>query len=216
MTEVFHRETRPVILDLYSGAGGCAAGYYRAGFDVIGVDSMPQPRYPFRFIRADAIATLERYGHLFDAIHASPPCQAYSNLRHMHGAKKYPMWIEPTRDALIALGKPYIIENVETAPLRKPITLCGAMFGLGVYRHRLFESNVPLIAPKHIEHTVPVADFGYVEEGKRVTVAGKLGNLAYVSRCMGINWMTRTEIAEAIPPAYTEYLGRQLLAYLGA
>lgn len=123
------------------------------------------------------------------------------------------MWIEPTREALKALGKPWIMENVENAPL-KGITLCGGMFGLGVYRHRLFESNVKLVTPKHVEHTIPVSEFGYVEEGKRVTVAGKLGNLPYVSRCMGIDWMTRTEIAEAIPPAYTEYLGHQLLAYL--
>lgn len=147
---------RPRLLDLFAGAGGAAMGYYRAGFDVVGVDIQPQPHYPFTFIQADALNPPVRLAD-FDAVHASPPCQGYSALAAMHPDRDYPMLIEPTREMLAKLGVPWIMENVEKAPmLRAPglfgvhgIRLCGTSFGLGargmeLRRHRLFESNLPL------------------------------------------------------------------------
>jgi DNA (cytosine-5)-methyltransferase 1 len=145
---------RPRILDLFCGAGGAGMGYHRAGFDVVGVDLAPQPHYPFEFSQSDALAWLDyplTLGLRFDAIHASPPCQAYSAMSACRPglADQYPDLVAPTRELLEATGLPYVIENVPRAPLRDPVTLCGHMFGLPLYRHRLFEANFPIDQPEH-------------------------------------------------------------------
>ncbi|MGD9827106.1 MAG: DNA cytosine methyltransferase [Hyphomicrobiaceae bacterium] len=218
--------TRPRLLDLFCGAGGAAMGYHRAGFEVIGVDVKPQPRYPFEFHQADAM-TYPLDG--FDAIHASPPCQGYSPLRHLPWLKdkEYPLLIEPVRERLLLVGVPYIIENSSRAPLDGG-WLCGLMFGLPLYRHRRFEANWPLLHPGHPRHQVVIGHGRMVNDRAKgslnngsakgawglqriVTVAGgqylkRDGELA-----MGIDWMTKDELSEAIPPAYTEYIGRRLM-----
>jgi DNA (cytosine-5)-methyltransferase 1 len=188
-------------------------GYSRAGFRIVGVDKWPQPRYPFEFVQGDAFTVLEKYGASFDIIHASPPCQAYTRARSIQKGT-HRDYVPELREWLLSLGKPYVIENVEGAPLIKPIVLCGSMFGLGVYRHRLFECSLPVRAPAHPPHRGKVAPLGYAVEGQRMTVAGHFINLPYASKCMGIDWMNREELAEAIPPAYTEYIGHQLMEQL--
>jgi DNA (cytosine-5)-methyltransferase 1 len=140
---------KPRLLDLFCGAGGVAVGYSRAGFEVIGVDLRPQPNFPFQFIQADALSMNAEFLASFDAIHASPPCQAYSDLaKRNRNGDKWPKLIEPVRGMLSETGLPYVIENVEGAPLRNPTVLCGTMFkGLRVIRHRLFESNFFIMSP---------------------------------------------------------------------
>lgn len=203
---------RPRLLDLFCGAGGAAMGYYRAGFDVVGVDIAPQPRYPFEFHQADAM-TYPLDG--FDAIHASPPCQRFTSLRSVFDSSKYEDLVEPTRDKLIASGLSWVIENVVGAPLRRDLTLCAAPFGLRSYRHRIFESNVPLRQPEHPRHVVRVNRRkknrrGHWDAGGFVTVVGDIGS--YVGpEAMGIDWMTGAELSQAIPPAYTEFIGKQLI-----
>jgi DNA (cytosine-5)-methyltransferase 1 len=219
------RAAKSRLLDLFSGAGGAAMGYHRSGFDVVGVDIHPQPRYPFDFEEGDAIVWLEDWLSVqaeigFDAIHASPPCQNYSR---MHGSTG-PDLIGPTRELLEATGLPYVIENVEGAPLHEPRLLCGSMFDLDVERHRLFETNWPL--PDHdwpCRHGIWAPRFDVQDHGKRyksrvVPVYGSGGGKAaeHWPAAMGIDWMTRSELAEAIPPAYTEHIGRFLLEHLEA
>jgi DNA (cytosine-5)-methyltransferase 1 len=151
---------KPRVLDLFCGAGGASMGYHRAGFEVVGVDLVPQPHYPFVFVQADAL-TYPLDG--FEVVVASPPCPGYSRATAFHrGARaKHPLLIEPIRERFKAQGVPYVIENVEGAPLLHPILLCGTMFGLRSIRHRLFESNVPLLQPHHpdlcTEHLVKCA-----------------------------------------------------------
>ena len=142
------------LLDLFCCAGGAAKGYSDAGFEVVGVDINPQPNYPFEFIQADVLNMDIGFLQDFDAIHASPPCQSYSDLaKRNRNADAHPRLIEPVREMLDKSGRPYVIENVEGAPLQNPIVLCGTMFkGLRVIRHRLFEANFPLVAPEHIPH----------------------------------------------------------------
>lgn len=207
---------RPRLLDLFCCAGGASVGYYRAGFDVFGVDIDPQPNYPFPFIQADAIAFLEFPLVGFQAIHASPPCQRFSNMSHCRPglAQQYEDYISATRAGLERTGLPYVIENVPRAPLENPITLCGHMFGLELYRHRLFESNVPLIAPGHPEHTLPASKAGHWTPGTVMSVAGHAAPVAKAREVMGIDWTTREELSEAIPPAYTEYVGAQVLTHI--
>ena len=214
---------RPSLLDLFSGAGGAARGYQKAGFCVLGIDVKPQPRYAgCRFHQADALEYLAEHGREFDAIHASPPCQGFSiaSIVHRNRGKKYADLIPPVRSALQKTGKIYVIENVPRAPLIDPVVLCGTMFGLGVFRHRLFESNRLIFVPEHYPHD------GKIGNGKYYSVAGRSGrwkcwgvvhrNVSKGSvrqwrQAMGIDWMTGKEIAQAIPPAYTEFIGRQLL-----
>lgn len=210
-------------LDLFSGAGGCSVGYHRAGFEMTGVDHRPMPRYPYEFIQADALEYVAEHGHEYDFIHCSPPCQGYSRMRHLPWLKDrvYPMLIDATRAALEATGKPWVIENVEDAPLRSGITLCGASFGLKVYRHRRFESNILLLAPPHRphQHTIGhghlintrMSGSGVGENGF-VTVAGHRYPFAAGCAAMGIDWMTKAELNQSIPPPFTEYVGRQLIA----
>ena len=214
---------KPRLLDLFCGAGGAALGYARAGFEVIGVDVEYQPNYPFTFMQGDALDMWPRGYEGFDAIHASPPCQGYSDLRHRTGVE-YPRLIGPTRQLLRRLGLPYVIENVEGAPLREPITLCGTMFpGRRVLRHRLFESSVPLVTPAHPEkhplvftHDKRKGHYGRLDQDTAFVQVTGGGNcsLANARAAMGIDWMNKAEINEAIPPAYTEFIGGQLLAAL--
>jgi DNA (cytosine-5)-methyltransferase 1 len=219
--------SKPRLLDLFCGAGGAAMGYHRAGFEVVGVDIIPQPHYPFAFEQMDALTYLawvaDRVYHGFrdfDAIHASPPCQAYSALNGLT-TNEYPRLIEPVRTLLVRSGLPYVIENVVGAPLVNPIRLCGSSFGLGVRRHRLFEmSDPPALVPTCAHYLQPepldVTGTGGPSTKPRTAPGGGLSrkpsSMAQASAAMGINWMTRPEISEAIPPAYTEWIGRQLLA----
>lgn len=207
------------LLDLFCGAGGAGTGYHRAGFDVTGVDIKPQPRFPFSFVQADALEYLRECGHCFDIIHASPPCQFYSGMKGFVYVKDgHPQLIEPIRELLKASGKPYVIENVERAPLIDCITLCGVMFGLKVYRHRKFESNLLLMQPPHPKHPeiMPplgsgISASGYVSIGSG-GIRGVKGAHKLRSDAMGIDWMNRYELSESIPPAFTEYIGRQLIS----
>ena len=206
--------SKPQLLDLFCGAGGAAMGYHHAGFEVVGVDINPQPRYPFRFIQADAFEMVRRFAA--DAIHASPPCQAYSYMANCRPglAKKYEALVALTRVVLQASGTPWVIENVPGAPLIDPIVLCGTMFGRELYRHRLFEASFPLIEPVHFEHMLPASKAGHWRPGTVMSVAGHFAPVTKAREIMGIDWMTRDELAEAIPPAYTEYIGRQLMEVL--
>ena len=201
---------KPRLLDLFCGAGGAAMGYARAGFEVVGVDIAPQPRYPFAFVQADAMTfPLDGY----DAIHASPPCQKYSAATR-HLAKDTPMLIEPLRERLVANGLPYVIENTPGAPLLNPATLCGLSFGLKVKRHRLFETSILMLVPPCPSHKQDYfVIFGHeVRDRHHGHTAGRKNNLAAGRIAMGIDWMNRGELSESIPPAYTEYIGRALMA----
>lgn len=203
------------MLDLCCGAGGAAVGYNRAGFsEIVGVDIDAQPRYPFEFWQRDAMTMTYEEILSFDFIHASPPCQQYSRgsvLARKQG-KVYPDLIDPVRRMLVASGKPYVIENVVGAPVRPDICLCGTMFGLGVLRHRYFETNLP------IKQTLTCQHDGTVIDGDYVTVAGNGGHggkkFADWKRAMQIDWMTKVELKESIPPAFTEWIGREALLIL--
>jgi DNA (cytosine-5)-methyltransferase 1 len=222
---------RPRLLDLFCGQGGAAAGYAAAGFIVVGVDNRPQPRYPFAHVEADALEYVRRWGWRYDVIHASPPCQAHSITKHTHKVA-HPDLVAATREALQEVGRTWVIENVVGAPLRDPLTLCGTMFDLTAYdppyddlvylrRHRLFESSTDLTAPgkclcaernragmqcagsygagsKDRHHARHVRHGGYTPSGD-------------VRRALlGTPWMTIRGCDQAIPPAYTCHLGRQL------
>jgi DNA (cytosine-5)-methyltransferase 1 len=258
---------RPRLLDLFSGAGGAAMGYHRAGFDVVGVDNRPMLRYPFEFIQADALAFLEKHHRGFDAIHASPPCQAFCSLRHLPHSKEHVDLVAPTRALLQDTGKPYVIENVPGAPLISPVLLCGTMFGLctrcgaELRRHRHFEPNWLLMSGLSCRHglcpctvsvhghsggsssrdstpvtsahgdkardrrTIGVYGTGQPMLGARtITVTGSTPqqNVVHnrIRQCfpvsaareaMGIDWMVMKELSQAIPPAYTAFIGRQLM-----
>ena len=211
--------SRPLLLDLFCGAGGCSVGYQRAGFDVVGVDINPQPNYPFPFHQADALDFVRDYGLHFDAIHASPPCQHYSLMQYTNGTKRdnHPALLDPVREILQRIGLPYVIENVVGAPMRYPITLCGEMFGLGVIRHRLFESNLLLLQPSHPAHRGNTRAYrhGRMYTGPYFAVygtGGERGTLQEWRDAMDMPWCkTKQEIAEAIPPAYTQFIGEQLI-----
>ena len=211
-------------------------GYHRAGFDVVGVDIAPQPRYPFPFVCMDALEAMRvlltggfitdnqggRNWYLADfvAVHGSPPCQGYSSMRFVTG-KSYPKLIASTREALIATGKPYVIENVEGAKseMGNPFMLCGTMFGLKTIRHRLFECYPPVyFAPASCKHYLKTQKQGRLPhpDNHFITVTGHFPGQEFARRAMGIDWMTRDGLAEAIPPAYTEYIGAHLLQHLAA
>lgn len=215
---------KPRLLDLFCCAGGAGVGYSQAGFEVVGVDIKPQPNYPLPFIQADALGLDPKFIGSFDAVHASPPCQAYSDLAKRNGnADKWPRLIEPIRDMLIRSGLLYVIENVSGAPLLNAVVLCGTMFpALRVLRHRLFEANFEIVPPPHKRHPkVHTFDrrkshFGKTDEWKDFVQVTGGGNctLAAAREAMGINWMTKSEINESIPPAYTLFVGWQLLRHL--
>lgn len=198
---------RPRLLDLFCGAGGTAMGYHRAGFEVVGVDVVPQPRYPFEFHQADAL-TFPLAG--FDAIHASPPCQAFTNARVIHG-REHADLLTPARTLLMRQSAPWVIENVPGAPMRKDLVLCGSQFGLGtnngiLIRHRWFEFGFPFYA------LVPPCQ----HRGPTISVFGHGGHIYHGvddwREVMGIDWMTRDELAQAIPPAMAEFVGGYLMA----
>jgi DNA (cytosine-5)-methyltransferase 1 len=214
----------PRILDLFCGAGGCSVGYARAGFEVVGVDIVPQPNYPFELYEADALSTL-RDAHQdwlddFDAIHASPPCQAYtqSALSQRNAGKVYPDLLAETRDLLEQTGLPWVIENVPGAPMRPDFKLCGCQVGLELRRERWFETSwhgFQMATPHHHPHAVP----SVVGHGTPSWVREQLGykpTIADYRASMGIDWMNRNELSQAIPPAYTELIGAQLLDHLRA
>ncbi len=219
---------RPLLLDLFCGAGGAAMGYFRAGFEVVGIDIKRQPHYPFAFRQGDAMQPsdwLEALnGRWPDAIHASPPCQRYSDLAKRNGnGHEHPDLIEPVRGLLQASGAAWVIENVDGAPLIDPMVLCGTEFpSLRVLRHRLFESNVGLEGLDHQPHPLVYtrdkrkAHYGQLDEMTAFVSVNGGGNCSVVSArdAMGIDWMTKDELNEAIPPAYTEFVGEQLLGHL--
>lgn len=198
-------------------------GYHRVGFEVVGVDIKPQPNYPFEFHQDDALEFVRRYWGLFEAVHASPPCQKYSMLKTLQDVSKYPDLIGPTREYLQEKSLLYVIENVVGSPLIDPVILCGSMFGLGVAelqlrRHRLFETNFPLPQPecKHSGKTIAVYGGGPTKK-ERKSGGGRpyKGTISEKKEAMGIDWMITKEINQAVPPAYTEYIGQYLLDYLG-
>jgi len=219
--------TRPRLLDLFCGAGGASVGYHRAGFDVVGVDIRFQREYPFEVYQADAL-TFPLDG--FDAIHASPPCQAHSSLRSIEATRSrlfpiHPDLIAPTRARLATVGVPTVIENVPGAPIRADICLCGSMFGLGAVcrdgeyrqlrRHRIFEAAgwVPGLALRCSHHGQAVGVYGHGggrPETTRLRKKEYLGVLAECQAAMGIDWARGSGLREAIPPAYTEAIGHQL------
>lgn len=204
--------SRPRLLDLFAGAGGAARGYQQAGFHVTGVDIVDQPRYAGdEFHQADAMTwPLDGY----DAIHASPPCQAYTTGGRAAKDGRHPDLLPTIRQRLATTGTPYVIENVPGAPMRADIILCGSMFGLPVRRHRWFETNIGL-PPWTLgcNHSQPVTGVYGHPHGDAGAWPGMLpSTLATWSTAMGIEWMTVAELTNAIPPAYTEWIGHQLLA----
>lgn len=209
------------LLDLFCGVGGASVGYHQAGFEVYGVDLKHGKRYPFTYLKADVLDVLkdEEYINQFDVIHASPPCQTHSITKHLRNAQgkstsKIDL-IPETRTALIASGKPYIIENVPGSPLINPIQLCGSSFGLKVRRHRLFESNMPLVGSKcdHKAQGRPVGVYGSLND--EIPKGGKTASTIYEARkAMDMDWAIWTELVEAIPPAFTKYLGAQIANWL--
>ena len=232
--------TKPRLLDLFCGAGGAAVGYHRAGFEVVGVDIAPQPHYPFEFYQADVMKyaftdqgpKVDSGYHTinwtkFDAIHASPPCQAYTVAANIHGVGSHPDLLPRTRELLEATGLPWVIETVPGAPMRADVICCGLAFGLGVKRHRWFESNMPLWAapacpPGHPGDWVTVFGHTVLERGHVIgkakgggpSIRHKHLGVDRGREAMGIDWMNRNELSQAIPPAYTEFIGKQLLDLL--
>jgi DNA (cytosine-5)-methyltransferase 1 len=211
---------RPRLLDAFSGAGGAGMGYSLAGFDVVGVDIKHQKNYPFEFHQGDAIEFIREHGHEFDAIHASPPCQAYTSLQALHKHIERDDLLAATRTALRATGRPWAIENVIGAPIQSGVFLCGTMFGLRVYRHRWFETPFMLMQPEHPKHLIRANGPGgkqqqrkaYYEAGGFITITGDVGS--YCGPAMGITWMTGNELSQAIPPPYTRWVGARLLEAL--
>ena len=214
------------LLDLFCCEGGAAMGYHRAGFEVVGVDIEPRPLYPFEFVQADWRGALDMAGD-FDAIHASPPCQAYTSMSNRwrgNGGKadEHFRLIHEVRRELIKLGLPYVIENVTgaRADMRNPILLSGGMFGLRVDRPRLFESNVLLLAPDRVRVHDPVGVYGGRPDGRLLWTRADgseqraASSLEVARDVMEMPWASWRGCAEAIPPAYTEHIGRQLMAHL--
>lgn len=204
------------LLDLCAKAGGAAEGYRRAGWNVTCVDIKPQPRNPFKFIQADALHYLAEHWQNYDAVHISPPCQPFSAMSACRPglADEYPDLIAAARGLLDLTGLPYVIENVPRSPLRPDLMLCGQMFGLDLYRHRIFETNWFAWQPDHPRHTTPASRAGHWKPGTIMSISGHVSPIAEAKRAMGIDWMSRDELAEAIPPAYTEHIGWQLLDHI--
>jgi DNA (cytosine-5)-methyltransferase 1 len=213
--------SKPRLLDLFCGAGGAATGYHRAGFDVVGVDSNAKVgnHFPFEFHRGDALEFLVAHGREFSAIHASPPCKDWTVARFGRGAgyEHGTGWLlAATRRALMVNGQPWVIENVPGADMRPDFELCGCMFGLpGLRRLRLFEVSWPVLQMRascyHTGQTVTVAGHGV--QGREQRLGIKIPQ-ADREAAMGIDWMNRDELAQAVPPAYTAYVGAELQAHL--
>ena len=217
---------RPRILDAFCGEGGAGMGYHRAGFDVVGVDLSAKAlrRYPFPAVRADAMWFVREHGHQFDAVHLSPPCDRHNDLAHQW-KRGHPDLIPAARAAAEASGRPWIMENVEGAPLLDHFTLCGEAFQLGcacndgayrpLRRHRLFESNTPLMSPGcACSKRQPVGVYGNGGGGQQSR--GYKGDLRESRDAIGVPWMSRAGVSQSIPPAFTEFLGSQLIDRLRA
>lgn len=219
---------KPRLLDLFCGAGGAAKGYQRAGFYVVGVDNRPQPNYcGDEFVQADAIDYLGNFVHLsdmlglpyFDAIHASPPCQEYSSAGKANKVtlgSTYPDLYAPTRELIKQTGLPWVIENVTAAPSLSGVVLCGSMFGLPIQRHRTFESSELMLSPfvcNHVPDAITVTGHSPQRwlRGARKTVPRTEYEAA-----MGVDWMLVSELVQAVPPAYTEWVGHQLLQHIAS
>ncbi|NUT23813.1 MAG: DNA cytosine methyltransferase [Hamadaea sp.] len=216
---------RPRLLDLFCCAGGASMGYHLAGFDVVGVDNRPQPNYPFTFHQGDALEFLAAHGDRFDAIHASPPCHDHTPLANVVGHDGTGWLLDATRTALDILGRPYVIENVPGADMPGAVTLCGTEFGLHtdtatrgrvwLRRHRRFESNRLLMGAGGCYcHTKRGRIIGVYGTGDSGQGHGWKGSFTDRQTVMGIDWMTREELSQAIPPAMTRFIGEQLLAAL--
>ena len=236
--------SRPPLIDLFCKAGGAGTGYHRAGFRVIGVDIEPQPNYPFEFIQADAMQVLEYIADKAEpwpgapypaVIHASPPCQAFTQMSARWRGKgtradTHPDLLTPTLAILRTLGIPYVVENVQGAKhhMRPTLTLHGGQFGLGVHRPRLFECSELILAPKMPQTESPIGVYGTKPDGRTTYRYRNNGNykgkslsraaksIEEAREVMGIDWMTRDELAQAIPPAYTQHIGARLLDHIGA
>lgn len=222
----------PVLLDLFCCAVGAGKGYHDAGFQVIGVDIDPQPRYPFTFFQGDAIEFAREFGHLFDVIHASPPCQTFSRTKTLHD-NEHPDLVEDTRRALVDSGSPWVIENVVGAPLIDPIKLSGQHFNmvtedvdgvpLKLVRHRLFESSVDLAVPDEFHANRDIQTASIYGAGGGWTPkhrdnpdrrGGCIPHISVIKELLGIDWMSKHELSQSIPPKFTEFIGRQLLAHI--
>jgi len=203
------------ILDLFCGAGGAGWGYHLAGFDVVGVDIDPQPNYPFGFHQGDALKYLMEHYDEFDAFHASPPCQAFTKAQKIQ-KNDHPDYVAAVRSAFQLIGKPYVIENVPGSPLEFVTELCGCMFdGLGTYRPRWFEKSFALPKMAHRPHEARTTKMGRAPQpGEFMHVVGNFSGVQAGRDAMGIQWMTRDELREAIPPVYAEFIGRQLIEHL--
>jgi len=214
---------KPKLLDLYCKAGGSSMGYHRAGFEVTGVDNIYQKRYPFNFIQADAVDILKDHTFLrkFDVIAASPPCQTHSITKFLTKAQGGALsnrknMIPATREGLMMANRPWIMENVEYAPLKNPILVCGSAFGLKVRRHRIFETGeMSLVGTScyHKEQGRVVGVYGQLRDS--IPGGGKTAEtVEEAQEAMRIDWMIWSELVEAIPPAYTEFLGKQIIQKL--
>ena len=207
---------KPQGLDLFCGGGGCSKGYADAGFEMTGVDIAPQPHYPYRFVQADWAEYLAEHWQEYDFIHASPPCQGYSRMRHLPWlqGRNYPRLIGEVRSSLEATQKIWVIENVSDAPLNGA-ELCGKALGLPIIRHRRFESSILLLFPSCPGHQVLFA--GNANMHKRGRNGGIMGLAEGVepADALGIDWMTKREMRQAVPPAYTRFIGAQVMQALG-
>lgn len=213
---------RPLMLDLFCGVGGASMGYYRAGFEVVGVDIRPQPRYPFTFIQGDALQLLAAIGRRFAAVHASPPCLGYSSARIRTATTEAPLLIPATRQLLQANGRPWVIENVATRQtgLTAHLRLCACQFGMAeLKRERWFETS-PAIYDLRPPCYHPLPSISVLRRAGRIWAEGGVVDdyvpLAKCRQIMGIDWMTQRELGNAIPPAYTEYIGQQLMEVINA
>lgn len=212
-------KSKPRVLDLFCGAGGCSVGYYRAGFDVVGVDINPQPNYPFEFIQHDALSISDILNLSdFDLIHASPPCQIHTRLKFFSG-KHHLDLIPQTRSLLKSTGKFFVIENVPGAPLVYPVKLCGLMFNLRVIRHRWFETNPWLLSPSHPKHpekqnVPPLGSYSCFKNSFYLSVISDNFNRKDAMVAMGVDWhVSKYELSQMIPPSFTEYIGKLMLHF---